>query len=169
MMEDKEDALEPVEKRPYGDMPDKGVNNKLQHQQSMQHNRQDLDQNTEVDVKPSQLNLQHIDVTINNKIENYSGRIVGTTISEATGHPVVEVKIYLYFGAETEFPVCRTKSDQNGNYSFEDLPPGFYTIVASTENAKCVARNIRVLPGETCSQSLTLVKRNGHSTYDNGR
>lgn len=45
-----------------------GTNKKLQHQQSLQSNKQDLDQAVELDVKPSQLNLQRIDVTIKLRI-----------------------------------------------------------------------------------------------------
>jgi len=72
-----------------------GTNNKLQHQQSLQSNKQDLDQAVELDVKPSQLNLQRIDVTINNKIENYSGRIIGSVLRESDGLQVANAVILL--------------------------------------------------------------------------
>jgi len=136
-----------------------GTNNKLQHQQSLQTNKQDLDQAVELDVKPSQLNLQRIDVTINNKIENYSGRIVGSVLREADGQFVANAVILLYFGSGTDFPVFRTVSDENGNFAIDDLPPGFYTIVAIFNDMQCIARNIKVLPGEKCEQSLSLVPR----------
>jgi len=136
-----------------------GTNNKLQHQQSLQTNKQDLDQAVELDVKPSQLNLQRIDVTINNKIENYSGRIVGSVLREADGQFVANAVILLYFGSGTDFPVYRTISDENGNFTIDDLPPGFYTIVATYNDMQCISRNIKVLPGEKCEQSLSLVQR----------
>ncbi|HHY77425.1 MAG TPA: carboxypeptidase regulatory-like domain-containing protein [Clostridiales bacterium] len=136
-----------------------GTNNKLQHQQSLQTNKQDLDQAVELDVKPSQLNLQRIDVTINNKIENYSGRIVGSVLREADGQFVANAVILLYFGSGTDFPVYRTISDENGNFAIDDLPPGFYTIVATYNDMQCISRNIKVLPGEKCEQSLSLVQR----------
>lgn len=63
----------------------KGANNKLQHQQSLQSNKQDLDQSVELDVKPRQFNVQSIDLTINNKIDNYSGKIIGSAIKETEG------------------------------------------------------------------------------------
>ncbi|SHJ20000.1 carboxypeptidase-like regulatory domain-containing protein [Lutispora thermophila] len=136
-----------------------GTNNKLQHQQSLQSNKQDLDQAVELDVKPSQLNLQRIDVTINNKIENYSGKIIGSVLRETDGQQVANAIILLYFGSGTEFPVYRTTSDENGNFFINDLPPGFYTIVATFNNMQCISRNLKVLPGETCEQSLSLVQR----------
>lgn len=136
-----------------------GTNNKLQHQQSLQTNKQDLDQAVELDVKPSQLNLQRIDVTINNKIENYSGRIVGSVLREADGQFVANAVILLYFGSGTDFPVYRTISDENGNFAIDDLPPGFYTIVATYNDMQCISRNIKVFPGEKCEQSLSLVQR----------
>jgi len=136
-----------------------GTNNKLQHQQSLQSNKQDLDQAVELDVKPSQLNLQRIDVTINNKIENYSGRIIGSVLRENDGMQVANAVILLYFGSVTEFPVYRTTSDENGNFVIENLPPGFYTIVTTFNDMQCISRNIKVLPGESCEQSLSLVQR----------
>jgi len=138
------------------DLVEKGINNKLQHQQSLQHNAQDLDQTQEVDVKPCQVNVQNIDLTINNKIENYCGRIVGSVYSELNGELLPSADILLYFGAGTEYPVCKTSSDQHGNYTLEDLPPGFYTIKAKREDLSCLIRNVKVLPGETCNQPLSL-------------
>jgi hypothetical protein len=136
-----------------------GTNKKLQHQQSLQSNKQDLDQAVELDVKPSQLNLQRIDVTINNKIENYLGRIIGSVLRETDGEQVANAVILLYFGSRTAFPVYRTASDENGNFAIDNLPPGFYTIVATFNDMQCMARNIKVLPGEICEQSLSLVQR----------
>ena len=136
-----------------------GANNKLQHQQSLQNNKQDLDQAVELDVKPSQINMQRLEVTINNKIENYSGRIAGSVLRETDGSQVSNAEIYLYFGPITEFPVYRTVSDQNGNFAIEDLPPGFYTIAAVFNDMQCITRNIKVLPGATSEQPLTLVQR----------
>lgn len=137
----------------------KGMNNKQQHQQSLQSNKQDLDQSVELDVKPSQVNWQHLDVTINNKLENYSGRIVGSVLRETDGMHVPDAEILLYFGASTEFPVYRTNSDHNGNFVIEDLPPGFYTITAALNDMQCISRNIKILPGATNEQCLSIVQR----------
>lgn len=153
------------EKALYKDLAEKGVNNKLQHQQSLQHNRQDMDQTQEVDVKPSQVNVQTIDLTINNKLENYSGRITGSILREANGQIVPEANIYLFFGSVTDFPVCRIKSDADGNYCLEDLPPGFYTILVRAGDLQGLARNVKILPGATCDQCIALMPRSSYSNY----
>jgi hypothetical protein len=146
----------------------KGMNNKLQHQQSLQSNKQDLDQSVELDVKPSQVNWQHLDVTINNKLENYSGRIVGSVLRETDGMHMADAEILLYFGASTEFPVYRTNSDHNGNFEIDDLPPGFYTITASLNDMQCISRNIKILPGATNEQCLSIVQRVSYNPANNG-
>ncbi len=156
------------EKELYTGLVEKGVNNKLQHQQSLQHNRQDMDQTQEVDVKPSQMNFQKIDLTINNKIENYSGRISGCVQRQANGEIVSGADIYLYFGSGAEFPVCRIQSDVNGNYCLGDLPPGYYTITAKSGEMQCLVRNIKVLPGAASDQTLLLVQRIGYSLHAYG-
>ncbi|MGE5633272.1 MAG: carboxypeptidase-like regulatory domain-containing protein [Caulobacteraceae bacterium] len=165
-----DDNNEPVlyeESENFKGIISKGTSNKLQHQQSLQNNKQDLDQAVELDVKPSQVNLQRLEVTINNKIENYSGSIAGSVLREADGQQVAEAAISLYFGSGTEFPVYRTISDQSGNFSINDLPPGFYTIVAVLNDMQCLSRNIKVLPGATSEQSLSLVQRVSRPTVHN--
>lgn len=132
-------------------------NNKLQLQKSDQTNNQDMDQEQNVDVKPSQINLQHLTVTLNNKIENYCGTIKGITYSVADKHIVSNVKILVYFGSFCEMPVSQISSDVNGNFIIEDLPPGFYTIKAFlNDNYKDTAVNVKILPGEICNQNLFL-------------
>jgi len=140
----------------FKEIKEKGVDNNVQHQQSLQNNKQDLDQTQEVDVKPSQFNLQHIDLTINNKIENYSGKITGITIKEEDGQILFDSDILIYFGSSIESPVFCTRSDESGNYSIIDLPPGFYTITSKKDNMQCISRNIKILPGETININLSL-------------
>jgi len=146
----------------------RGNNNKLQHQQSLQNNRQDLDQAVELDVKPSQVSFQHLDVTINNKIDNYSGSIVGYVLRETDGMHAADAEIFLYFGALSEFPVYRTTSDQNGSFEINDLPPGYYTLTATLGDMQCISRNIKILPGMINEQTLSIVQRvNYNSSYNN--
>lgn len=136
-----------------------GKDNKLQSQESLQSNHQELDQHQDVDVKPNQFSLQHIDVTINNKLENYSGKIIGTTTYERNGQLLTAAEILLYFGSDTNYPVYRTASDENGRFSIEDLPPGFYSIKAQSGYLQCLVRGIKILPGETRDQSLSLSEK----------
>jgi hypothetical protein len=132
-------------------------NKKIQLQKSDQNNTQDMDQEQNVDVKPSQVNLQHLTVSLNNKIENYCGSIKGTTYSVADKQIVPDVKILVYFGSFCELPICQISSDTNGNFVIEDLPPGFYTIKAFlNDNYRDTVVNVKILPGESCNQNLYL-------------
>ena len=133
--------------------------NKIQRQASVQENKQDLDQTQEVDVKPSQINVQRLEVMINNKIENYSGKITGVVYRSTTHEMVSNVGIRVYFGSSTEYPVYKTSSDENGNFLIPDLPPGYYTLeLLYQEIHKGKVINIKVLPGETSYQPILLDK-----------
>lgn len=131
--------------------------NKIQEQHSNQLNRQDLEQEQNVDVKPSQVNVQKVEVTVSNKLENYSGRIEGGIYIQKSDIVVPDVDILLFFGTSGQYPVYKTKSDDNGNYKIEDIPPGFYTIKAKASNGlSALVFNIKVLPGQTAYENLLL-------------
>lgn len=133
--------------------------NKLQEQHSTQENKQDLDQQQQVDVKPSQINLQKIDVTVNTKLENYSGKITGIIYKNKENVFATEAEIFLYFGGISDFPVYKTNADKNGCYSIEDLPPGFYSIkVIYNDSIVTTMYNIKVLPGQNSNQPLYLTE-----------
>jgi hypothetical protein len=132
-------------------------NNRSQDQRSTQENKQDLDQQQQVDVKPSQINLQKIDLTVTNQLDNYAGKMTGVLYKNSSSIFVAKADVFLYFGYVNELPVCKTKSDENGNYSFEDLPPGYYCIKASYDNyLGATVYNIKVLPGQNSNNSIYL-------------
>lgn len=138
-------------------------NSKLQQQQSTQENMQDLDQQQQVDVKPSQVSFQHLDVTINNKIENYSGRITGTTYTEENTL-ASNVEITLYFGSIGGLPVLQLSSNNNGNFVIEDLPPGYYSLKALHNKIYSdIIPNIKILPAENANQTIYLKKTLNHN------
>lgn len=131
--------------------------NKLQDQRSTQENRQDLDQQQQVDVKPSQINIQKFDLTVNTKLENYSGKITGILYEDMPSKYLEEVELYLYFGSPNNFPVYKTNTDKEGMYIIEDLPPGYYSIVIRyKDNVLASAYNIKVLPGQSANQTLNI-------------
>ena len=142
-------------------MNDEDANNKkLQEQRSTQENKQDLEQQQQVDVKPAQLNFQKIDFTINTKLDNYSGEITGIIYKNKNNIFAEKADIYLYFGCINDFPVCKTNSDENGKYSIVDLPPGFYTIkVIYSSTLWSVAYNIKVLPGQNSNYNIYLTNQ----------
>ena len=128
---------------------------------SMQYNAQDLDQEQKVDVSPVQSNTQNLHVYVNNPLNVYYGRVTGTTIMEKTKDIIKNVDILLYFGGERKSPVYKTTSDNNGNFIIEDIPPGYYMIIAEEkeENLKYQSHYIKVLPGQSVHQWILLKKK----------
>jgi hypothetical protein len=123
---------------------------------SIQYNCQDMDQEQNVDVNPTQTNNQCIHLTINSDKNNYSSRITGTTYYEGDKEVVPNTKIYLYFGSESAFPVYQTNSDDNGNFAVEDIPPGYYTLTARSGHLNYSSHYIKVLPGQDVYISVLL-------------
>lgn len=136
------------------------IDKKQQHQQSNQENRQDLDQKQHVNQNPAQLSLQNVEVILNNKLENYCGKITGTICLAGSDTLPAAVDILLYFGSPAGYPVHKTVATNSSSFAFEDLPPGFYTLVASA--ADCYHGqliNIKILPGQTIQQTLALEQK----------
>jgi hypothetical protein len=125
-------------------------------QKSTQENTQDLDQNQEVDVKPSQVNVQRIDVVVNTKLENYAAKITGNIYSESKLIP--DADVLLFFGFTNSPPIYQTISDSNGNFLIVDLPPGFYTLKASFKGRHHgTILNIKLMPGQNYECSMNLI------------
>ncbi|MDI9515025.1 MAG: carboxypeptidase regulatory-like domain-containing protein [Clostridiaceae bacterium] len=125
---------------------------------SIQYNAQDMDQQQRVDVNPSQQNTQNLNIFIRNSNE-LSGKITGVALIEGSAERVANAEILLYFGSECKSPVHKTNSDANGNFSIEDIPPGFYTICSKYDGdywyKSC---HIKVLPGQKVFESIRLKK-----------
>jgi hypothetical protein len=136
-------------------------------QRSVQENTQDLDQNQQVDVKPSQVNVQRIDVTVNTKLENYAAKITGNIY--INDELFQNADISLYFGSMSSYPIYRTSSDLNGNFVIENLPPGFYALEASYRKRYYgKVMNIKLMPGENYECSIHLVM-NKYSNSDDDK
>lgn len=133
------------------------TNGKCYENDSFQYNSQDLDQEQKVDVNPVQLNTQNVNVYVDNKKVDYSGKITGITLQKKDNEVLQYVDIYLYFGHKCGLPVYETNSDCNGNFVIEDIPPGYYIIYAQIRNnIKYQSHYIKVLPGQTVYQTLIL-------------
>ncbi|HOM03640.1 MAG TPA: carboxypeptidase regulatory-like domain-containing protein [Acetivibrio sp.] len=124
---------------------------------SIQYNSQDLDQEQKVDVNPVQLNTQNVHVHISPD-KNYTlGKITGTTCLKKNSQVAKNALVFLYFGRECGSPVCRTASDLQGNYVFDELPPGFYVISAQLgDKLKYQSQYIKVLPGQSVNHPIIL-------------
>ncbi|MDF2986933.1 MAG: hypothetical protein K0R50_2443 [Eubacterium sp.] len=124
---------------------------------SLQFNAQDLDQEQKVDLKPVQLNSQNVQLIVGSITNNYSGKITGTTYRGINKEIASNVVIHLYFGFEHKIPVYKTKSDTSGNFIIEDLPSGYYTLVAELgDKLKYQTHYIKVLPCQNVNQSILL-------------
>lgn len=128
-----------------------------QEQDSLQYNSQDLDQDQKVDVNPLQLNTQNLHIHLDDYKNNFSGKIKGTTYLQKNARIISNVSIILFFGLPSEIPVYKTTSDANGNYVIEDIPPGYYTLLADIgDELKYQSRFIKVLPGEAVHHPIFL-------------
>ena len=133
------------------------INSKCYENDSFQYNSQDLDQEQKVDVNPVQLNTQNVNVYVDNKKADHSGKITGITLQKKDNEVLQYVEIYLYFGHKCGLPVYETNSDHNGNFVIEDIPPGYYIIYAQIRNnIRYQSHYIKVLPGQTVYQTLIL-------------
>ncbi|NLL06550.1 MAG: carboxypeptidase regulatory-like domain-containing protein [Clostridiaceae bacterium] len=139
-------------------------NSKCYENDSFQYNSQDLDQEQKVDVNPVQLNSQNVNVYVENKKVDYSGKITGITVQKKDNEALQYVDIFLYFGQKCGLPVFETISDCNGNFVIEDIPPGYYIIYAQIKNNINYQSNyIKVLPGQTVYQTLALSEKTSPS------
>jgi hypothetical protein len=146
---------EPAEERKRNNKKSK----KQIQKDSIQYNRQDLDQEQKVDVNPVQLNSQNIHIHVINDINKYCGRITGTVYLEKNKQIAVNTNVYLFFGNDGKLPVYQVKSDSNGNFVIEDIPPGFYTLWAECGPKLCYRSHyIKIMPGQTLHESILLTE-----------
>lgn len=125
---------------------------KCSQREHVQLNSQDLDQEQNVHMDPVQTNSQNVHIVISK--DNYCSVITGNVYIEKNRNVVKDVAILLFFGYECNTPVYKTKSDMNGNFKIEDLPPGFYTIAASYYDYPIKKAFIKLLPGQTVHQTI---------------
>lgn len=124
---------------------------------SIQYNAQELQQEQRVDVNPMQHNAQNLHIHIEN---DYSAKMTGTTYLEKNNEIAKNASIYLFFGNESENPVYRTNSDDNGNFVIEQLPPGYYTMVVQLGGRlKYKSHYIKVLPRQNVHLSVLLRRK----------
>lgn len=126
----------------------------VKERESFQYNAQDLDQEQNMDVNPVQNNTQNVHVTVNHEKINYSGRLYGITYKGKSKQISGNVGILVFFGYDSNIPVCRVKSDGNGNYSIDDLPPGYYSLRTQNEMGEVRTHYIKLLPGQEVCQAL---------------
>jgi hypothetical protein len=53
-------------------------------------------------------------------------------------------------------PVYKTTSDDNGNFSIDDMPPGFYSIIAVYGDLRSKIFYMKILPGQNACQIVLI-------------
>jgi hypothetical protein len=120
--------------------------------ESVQFNAQDLDQEQRVDVNPS----QNVNVYVSHENIDYSAKITGTTFFD-DNKIASNVDLFLYWGHENRYPVCKVNSDENGNFIIDELPPGYYTLKAVfVKNNYKAQYVIKAMPCQTAHQAVFL-------------
>lgn len=122
--------------------------------ESIQFNSQDLDQEQNVSMNPMQLNTQNLHVHVTTEKIDYSGKITGITYLGKGNTIVKDAEILLFFGHETIIPVYKTKSDSSGNFSIEELPPGYFNVVAKYGEHQTKTQYIKLLPGQNAYNAI---------------
>lgn len=127
--------------------------NEIKVDKDIQYNCQDLDQEQNMDVQPVQLNSQNVNITLD---KEKSAKITGKTVMACTKNAAQGVSVYLFFGHMCKKPVYETNSDKNGHYTFEDLPPGYYTLFARLQDYRYESYFVKVLQGQHVEHTIML-------------
>jgi protocatechuate 3,4-dioxygenase beta subunit len=85
---------------------------------------------------------------------NNSGSITGRILSE-TGQPVVNA-VVMISGDSPSHQDIAALTDENGNYNFNDLVPGEYTILVNVEGQEKQTKNTIVKEGETTQLNFSV-------------
>lgn len=118
---------------------------KSYEQASTQLNHQDLDQ--------VQTNIQNLHLSMSDKS---LGKLMGVVFSQKDKVLLCNVEILLFFGDKSNQPVIKIKSDDNGYFEFEDLPPGFYTLVTYINDLEYRFQYIKVSIGQSVFQHMPI-------------
>ena len=134
--------------KPYteeGLMAEKNTPSRAYEQASTQLNHQDLDQ--------VQTNTQNLHISMSDRS---LGKIIGVIFSQKDKMLLCNVEILLFFGDKSNHPILKIRSDHNGYFEFEDLPPGFYTLVTYINNIECKFQYVKVSIGQSVFQHMPI-------------
>lgn len=126
---------------------EKDTSHKAYEQSSKQLNHQDLDQ--------VQLNTQNLHISVSDRS---LGKIMGVVFSKEKKVLLYNTEIFLFFGDKSNHSVAKVISDHNGYFEFEDLPPGFYTLVTYFNQLEYIFQYITVNIGQSIFQLLPITQ-----------
>jgi hypothetical protein len=82
------------------------------------------------------------------------GSIAGTVKDATTAEPVPNATVRVFFSGDE---VGSAMTDMSGNYTLNDLDPGFYSVTASASGyLDNTVQNVQVLSGQTTNQDIVL-------------
>ena len=123
---------------------------------SFQYNSQDMDQEQKVNLNPKQYNRQDVCVFLVNEKADYACKITGSVYDRKTRSTIKGAEVSLFFGYDSCMPVYKTASDDNGNFSIDDLPPGFYSIAAEHNDMRSKLYYMKILPDQNACQVIII-------------
>jgi uncharacterized surface anchored protein len=124
--------------------------------ESFQYNSQDMDQEQKVNLSPKQYNKQDVCVFLINEKADYACKITGSVYDRKTRSTIKGAEVLLFFGYDSSMPVYKTTSDDNGNFSIDDMPPGFYSIIAVYGDLRSKIFYMKILPGQNACQIVLI-------------
>jgi hypothetical protein len=124
--------------------------------ESFQYNSQDMDQEQKVSMNPKQYNKQDVHVFLVNEKIDYACKITGSAYDRKTRNTIKGAEVLLFFGYDSSMPVYKTTSDDNGNFSIVDLPPGFYSIMAVYGDLRSKIYYMKILPEQNACQVILI-------------
>ena len=132
------------------------INKKVVNTDSIQYNKQELEQEQKVDVKPLQLTSQNIHIHINDDLTKYCGTISGKINTENKDKIPRNTKVSLFLGNEKSTSLIELRPNSNGEFVINDIPPGFYTLLIESEQYRSKSIRIKILPGQTFNKLILL-------------
>ncbi len=132
------------------------ISKKVMHSDSIQYNKQELEQEQKVDVNPLQLTSQNIHIHISDDLNKYCGTISEKINTENNDKIPRNTKVSLYLGNEKHTSLLELRPNSDGEFVIKDIPPGFYTLLIESWQHRSKAIRIKILPGQTFNKSISL-------------
>lgn len=105
----------------------------------------------------TQTNAQTLHVHVHNLLPHqaHSGHLTGRVLAEEDESALGGAEVEVYFGTAAGYPVTTTRTNPQGEFGAEDLPPGFYSLrIRSPGRPVAMVYNLRVRPGETTRHTV---------------
>ncbi|WP_051314637.1 carboxypeptidase regulatory-like domain-containing protein [Alteribacter aurantiacus] len=96
------------------------------------------------------------DSIVNFTLLENPGTIVGTIVNAQTGQPIVTSNVQLRINDVNGAVIATASTDTQGNFTFQGIAPGTYTVVASDISFQTNFATVTVGPGQTQTVNIAL-------------